>query len=53
MFKDSDGNMTVTCEICSKLIINTPGRSHWRRSGIFIVKFEKMSQIVPMFPLLT
>ena len=30
----------VRCEICSKLIIKTPGRRQWRHSGVFIVNFE-------------
>ena len=31
------------CEICSKLIIKTPERCHSRRSGVFIVNFEEIS----------
>ena len=33
------------CEICSKLTIKTPKRRHWRRSGIFIVNSEHISQL--------
>ena len=32
-------------EICSKLTINTPERSQWRRSSIFIVNFEHISHL--------
>ena len=38
------------CEICSKLTIKTP--EQWRRSGVFIVKFEHISHLL-MFLLLT
>ena len=31
----------------------TPGRRHWRHSGIFIVNFEQFSDVVQMFPLLS
>ena len=31
------------CEICSKLIIKTPERRQWRRSGAFIVNFDHIS----------
>ena len=31
-------NTRKKCEICSKLTIKTPERSHWRRSGVFIVR---------------
>ena len=30
--------------ICSKLTIKIPERRHWRRSGIFIINFEYISQ---------
>ena len=31
------------CEIRSKLTIKTPEQRHWRRSGSFIVNFEKVN----------
>ena len=34
------------CEICSKLIIKTPERRQWCRSGVFIVNFKQISRIV-------
>ena len=37
----------------SKLTIKTPGRRHWRRSGVFIVNFERISHLVLVFLLLT
>ena len=33
-------------EICSKLTMKIPERRQWRRSGIFIVNFEHISQVV-------
>ena len=39
LFKVNSRNTRKNCEICSKLIINTPARRHWRRSSVFIVKF--------------
>ena len=33
-------------EICSKLIIKTSERRHWRRSGVFIVNFEHISHFL-------
>ena len=38
------------CEICSKLIIKTAER---RGSGVFIVNFEHISHLFPLFLLLT
>ena len=38
---------------CSKLTIKTPERSHWRRSGVFIVNFEHILHFVLVFLLLT
>ena len=42
---------TARCEICSKLTIKTP--EQWRRSGVFIVKFEHISHLLLVFLLLT
>ena len=39
--------------MCLKLTIKIPERRQWRRSGIFIVNFEHISHLVPVFLLLT
>ena len=39
--------------MCLKLTIKIPERRQWRRSGIFIVNFEYISHLVPVFLLLT
>ena len=36
-------NTRKRSEICSKITINTPERSQWRRSRVFIVNFEHIS----------
>ena len=46
-------NTRTRCEICSKQTIKTPERRHWRRSGVFIVKFEHISHLFLVFLLLT
>ena len=38
-------NARKRSEICSKLIIKTPERRHWRRSGVVIVNFEHISHL--------
>ena len=38
---------------CSKLIIETLGKSQWRRSGVFIVNYEHISHLFLVFLLLT
>ena len=53
MLKINNRNTRTTCEICSKLTIETPERRHWRRSGVFIVNFEHISHLVLRFLLLT
>ena len=53
MFKVNNRNTRTRYEICSKLTIKTPERRQWRRSGVFIVNFEHISQIVLLFLLLT
>ena len=53
LLKVNNGNPRKMCEICSKLTIKTPEQRHWRSSGIFIVDFEQILQIVLVFPLLT
>ena len=53
MFKVNNRNTRTRCEICSKLTIKTPERGHWCRSGVFIVNFERISQLALVFLLLT
>ena len=50
MFKVNNRNTRTKREICSKLTIKIPERC---RSGIFIVNFEHISQLVQVFLLLT
>ena len=45
MFKFNLRNTNTRCEICSKLTIKTPERSHWCHSGVFI-NFEHVSHLV-------
>ena len=40
-------------EICSKLKIKTPESRQWRRSGVFIAKFEHISNIAVVFLLMS
>ena len=49
MFKFNNRNIRKRCDICSKLIIKTPERRHWRRSGVFILNFEHISHLVLVF----
>ena len=51
LFKVNNENTRTMLEICSKLTIKIPERRYWRCSG-FIVKFEQISHIVLVFPLL-
>ena len=53
VFKVNNRNTRTRSEICSKLTINTPEWRHWRRSGVFIVKYEYISHLVLVFLLLT
>ena len=52
MFKVNNRNTRTRCEICSELTIKKPERSHWRRSGFFIVNSEHISYLVLVFLLL-
>ena len=36
-------NNRIRCEICSKVTLKTPELHQWRRSGVFIVNFEHIS----------
>ena len=42
--KVNNRNRRKRCERCAKLAINTPESPRRRRSGIFIVNFEHISQ---------
>ena len=53
MFKVSNRNTRIRCEICSKLTIKTPKRRYRGRSGVFIVNFKHISHLLPEFLLLT
>ena len=53
IFKVNNRNTSRRCETCSKLTIKTPERRHWRRSGVVIVNFEHISQLVQVFLVLT
>ena len=44
LLKFSNRNTRKKCELCSKLTIKT--QHHCRRSGVFIVNFEHISQLV-------
>ena len=48
--KINNRNPRTRCEVCSKLTIKP---SKGRRSGVFIVNFEHISQLVLVFLLLT
>ena len=43
LLKVNNRNNRTRCEIYSKLTIKIPEQSHWRRSGVFIVKIENIS----------
>ena len=49
LLKVNNRNSRTRCEICSMLIIKTPERRHWRRSGVFIVNFEHIAHLVLVF----
>ena len=53
MFKVNNGNTRASSEICPKLTIKTPERRKLRRSGVFIVNFELISDLVLVFLLLS
>ena len=53
LFKFNNGNARTTFEIYSKLTTKTPKQRYRRRSGVFIVTFEQIWNIVIVFPLLT
>ena len=45
MFKVNNRMTRTRCEIFPKLIIKTPERGHWHRSGVFIVNLEHISHL--------
>ena len=49
LFKVNNRNTRTRCEICSKLTIKKPEQCHWRCSGLFIVNFEHILQLVLVF----
>ena len=53
LFKFNSTNTKRRCEICSKLPIKTREPRQWRRSRVFIVKFEDISYLFLVFLLLT
>ena len=53
MFKVINRNTRTRCGICSKLTIKISERRRWRRSGIFIVNFEHISDLCLEFLLST
>ena len=52
LFKINDGKSKTIWEICSKLIIETPGWRRWDHFGVFVFNFKQMSNIDLAFPLL-
>ena len=53
LLKVNNRNTRTRCEICPKLTIKTPERREWRRSGVFIIIFGHISDLVLVFLLLT
>ena len=53
LLKVNNRNTRTSCEICSKLAIKIPEQRQWHRSGVFIVNFEHISHLVPLFLLPT
>ena len=49
MFIVNNRNTRTRCEICSKLTIKTPERRYWRHSGVFIVNFKHISDLLQVF----
>ena len=53
LFKINNEITKTMSEIYLKLKIKTPEQSQWRYFSVFITKFEQISHIVLVFPLLT
>ena len=49
LLKLNNRNTRTRCEICLKLTIRTSEQRQWLRSGVFIVSFEDVSQLVLVF----
>ena len=52
LLKVNNRNTRTRCKLCSKLTIETPERSHWRRFGAFIVNYKHISHLALLFLLL-
>ena len=52
LFKIKDVNNRTMGETCSKLKIRPPELRQWRRSGVFMNRFEQVSHILMVFLLL-
>lgn len=50
LFRVSNGNTKLSCEICPELASKTLEQHCWRWSGIFFVDFEQVSHIIMVFP---
>ena len=53
LIKVSNWNTRTSCKMFLKLTIKIPERRQWRRSGVFIVNFEHISDLALVFLLLT
>ena len=53
LVQSQNGYTRTMCEICSNLTIKIEEWSQWHRSGVFVVNFEYVSDIVLLWPLLT
>ena len=51
--KINDRNTKTRCAVCSKLTIKTPEWRPWHNSGVFIVNFERIADLVLVLLLLT
>ena len=51
-FKVCNRNTRNRCELRSNLTMKTPEKRYWRRSGVFNVNFEHISQFFLVFLLL-
>ena len=49
LLKVNNRNTKTRCEMSLDITIKTQERRHWRCSGVFIVNFEHISQLVPVF----
>ena len=49
LLKVNNRDTRARCEICSKLTIKTLEQPQWRRSGVFVVNFEHIANLVLVF----